>query len=268
LKKPTVKNSELAVEVSGAVASLEINRSEKMNSLSPDVLFEIVRALEKLKSEGLVRCVILSGRGGKAFSSGYDFSFIGSRDMLRDYEKDKHPLAAACEAVENFPRPVLAMVCGYAVGGGLELATACDMIICSENSKFSMPPAKLGIAYPLSGLRRISGLIGFSNARRMFFAAETFTAREALQMGLVCEAVPAEFLRDKTYQTARRIAGNAPLSTEAAKLGLGILRRSENISSKDKEEMRKTLEKAQNSADFKEGIKSVSEKRKPFFEGC
>ncbi len=263
-----MKNSELIVEVSGAVASLEINRPEKMNSLSPDVLSEIVRTLERFKDEGSVRCVILSGRGGKAFSSGYDFSFLGSREMLRDYEKDKHPLAAACEAVENFPRPVLAMVCGHALGGGLELAAACDMIICSENSKFSIPPAKLGIAYPLSGLRRISGLVGFSNAARMFFTAETFTAREALEMGLACEVVPEqESLLNQTYQTARRIAGNAPLSTEAAKLGLNILRMSAQISSKNEEKMRKILEKIQNSADFKEGIKSVSEKRKPFFEG-
>lgn len=238
-----------------------------MNSLSPAVLQGIVRALEKLKEDGSARCVVLSGRGGRAFSSGYDFSFVTPGDITRDYDGKKHPLAATCDAVESFPRPVLAMVCGYAIGGGLELAVACDLIICSNDSKFSMPPAKLGIAYPFSGLRRIARAVGIANAKRMFFAAETFAAHEAFRMGLVSEVMPPASIEDAVYELARKIASGAPLSIEAAKQGLNIIAKSSKPSAKDSAAMRATLEKVRKSADFKEGMKSVAEKRKPVFKG-
>lgn len=249
------------------MASVEINRPEKRNSLSPGLLGGIVSALKKFEKDGAVRCVVLSGRGGKAFSSGYDFSFIGERDMVRDYVAPAHPLAAACDAIERFPRPVVAMVSGYAVGGGLELAAACDFIICSADSTFSMPPAKLGIAYPLSGLERIARAAGVSNAKRMLFTAQPVTAQEAFETGLVSEVVSSESLKEKTFETARRIAEGAPLSTEAAKLGLNALSRSQNLLPSDEKAVKKALEKAQASDDFKEGIASVSEKRKPVFKG-
>ncbi len=264
MKSPT---PELIVETSGAVASIEINRPDKRNSLSPAVLDGIADALGEFSEDGSVRCVVLSGRGGKAFSSGYDFSFVSSDDIVRDYGEEKHPLARACDAIESFPRPVIAMVGGYAVGGGLELACACDFIICSDDAKFSMPPAKLGIAYPFSGLRRITEAVGSLNAGRMFFTAETFTARQALAMGLVSEVAPTGSLRETAGEMARRIAENAPLSIEAAKKSLNIWRQSLKLSPEHRDEIRKIFEKVQQSSDFKEGMKSVSEKRKPVFKG-
>ncbi len=253
--------------MSGAVASLEINRLEKMNSLSPGVLGSIVASLEEFGKDGSVRCVVLSGRGGKAFSSGYDFSFLESDDMLRDYGGRTHPLATACDAIERFPRPVIAMVCGYAMGGGLELAVACDFIICSDDSKMSVPPGKLGIAYPFSGLQRIVGAVGFSNAKRMFFTSEIFTAQKSLEMGLVSEVVPRQSLRDTTYKIADSIARNAPLSVEAAKRSVNILKKSRKIAPEDEDSVRDIIQRAQSSSDFKEGMKSVSQKRKPVFKG-
>ncbi len=260
-------STELIVRRTGTVISLEINRPEKRNSLSPDVLRSIVRALEKLKKDDSARCVVLSGRGGKAFSSGYDFSFVAPGDITRDYGRKKHPLAAACDAVENFPRPVLALVRGYAVGGGLELAAACDLIICSDDSKFSMPPSKLGIAYPFSGLRRIARAVGIAGAKRMFFGAETFTAQEAFQAGLVSEVTSPSALEDTVYALARKIAEGAPLSIQASKQGLNILAKSSKPSAKDSTSLRAMFEKVCESADFKEGMKSVAEKRKPVFKG-
>ncbi|WP_462136929.1 enoyl-CoA hydratase/isomerase family protein [Candidatus Mycalebacterium sp.] len=267
MKSSPENSAELIIRCDGAVVSLEINRPEKRNSLSPDVLRGIVRALEKLKKDGSARCVVLSGRGGKAFSSGYDFSFVVPGDITRDYGGNKHPLAAACDAVENFPHPVLALVRGYAVGGGLELAAACDFIICSDDSKFSMPPSKLGIAYPFSGLRRIARAVGIANAKRMFFAAETFTAHQALQAGLVSEVTSPSAVEDTVYALARKIVSGAPLSIQAAKQGLNILAKSSKPSAKDSAAVRATLEKIGKSADFKEGMKSVAEKRTPVFKG-
>lgn len=263
----TAQNAELIVGTAGFVASVEINRPEKRNSLSPSVLEEIVRAFERFEKDGSVRCVVLSGRGGKAFSSGYDFSFVSPDDMTRDYADRAHPLAEACRAIEEFPRPVLAMVGGYAVGGGLELAASCDFIVCSDDAKFSMPPAKLGIAYPFSGICRIVDAVGFSNAKRMFFGAETFTAQRALETGLASEVVPSALLKETAFEIARRIAENAPLSVEAAKKSVNALRRSRALSPEYRDEIRKTVERVRQSADFKEGMKSVSEKRKPEFRG-
>ncbi len=264
MKNSTGPGPELIVGKSGAVASVEINRPEKRNSLSPAVLEGIANALEEFALDCSVRCVVLSGRGGKAFSSGYDFSFVTPDDIVRDYGGSAHPLALACDAIEGFPRPVLAMVGGYAVGGGLELAAACDIVICSEDAKISMPPAKLGIAYPFSGLQRIVERVGLSNAKRMFFTAETFTARQSLQMGFANEITPAESLRETTYEIARRIAENAPLSIEAAKKSVNGLR---EISPEVRDGVRAVFEKVRRSEDFSEGMKSVSEKRKPVFKG-
>ncbi|MCY3973629.1 MAG: enoyl-CoA hydratase/isomerase family protein [Candidatus Dadabacteria bacterium] len=258
--------SELLISVSDGVASLEINRPEKMNSLSPAVLNGIADALGRFSSEGdAVRCVVLSGRGGKAFSSGYDFSFIGSNDMTRDYTEKKHPLAEACEAIEQFARPVIAMVCGHVHGGGLELALACDFVICSDDSKFSMPPAKLGIAYPFSGLARVARAVGIANAKRMFFTAETLSASKALETGLVSEVVSRSALKEAADTAARQITAGAPLSIKAAKLGLNSW--AEGARGKGTEEMRKAAQKAQDSDDFKEGMEAVSEKRKPVYRG-
>ena len=257
--------NELLVSVSDGVALLEINRPEKMNSLSPPVLYGIVDELRRFSSDGSVRCVVLSGRGGKAFSSGYDFSFIGTDDMLRDYEEKKHPLAAACEAVERFARPVIAMVCGHAHGGGLELALACDFVVCSDDSRFSMPPAKLGIAYPFSGLARVARAAGAAGAKRMFFTAETLSAAKALEMGLVSEVVPPSSLRETVGKMARKITDGAPLSIEAAKLGLGAW--ADGARGAGPEEMRRAAVRAQDSDDFKEGMDAVSAKRKPVFRG-
>lgn len=256
---------ELLTSLSGGIASLEINRPEKMNSLLPAVLSGIADALERFSADPSVRCVILSGRGGKAFSSGYDFSFVSPRDMLRDYGGEKHPLGLACDAIERFSRPVIAMVCGHAHGGGLELALACDFVICSDDSKFSMPPAKLGIAYPFTGLARAARAVGVANAKRMFFTAETVSAARALEMGLVSETVPPSALKETVDGIARKIAAGAPLSIEAAKTGLNAWAGGERGAGQEK--MRKAARLAAESEDFKEGLKAVSEKRKPVFHG-
>ena len=185
--------------------------------------------------------------------------------MTRDYTEKKHPLAEACEAVEQFAYPVIAMVCGHAHGGGLELALACDFIICSDDSKFSMPPAKLGIAYPFSGLARVARAVGIANAKRMFFTAETLSASKALETGLVSETVSRSALKEAADTAARQITAGAPLSIKAAKLGLNSW--AEGARGKGTEEMRKAAHKAQDSDDFKEGMEAVSEKRKPVYRG-
>ena len=261
------KVTELIVSIEDGVASLEINRPEKMNSLTPAVLGAMTDELARFSSSDSVRCVVISGCGGKSFSSGYDFSFIGTRDMLRDYDSTAHPLAAACCAIENFARPVIAMVCGHAIGGGFELALACDFIVCSDNSEFSMPPAKLGIAYPFSGLSRVARAAGVRGAKRMFFTAEMFSAYKALEMNIVCEVVPVDSLRETVFRMARRIAAGAPLSIEAAKTGLNAWDGGSSPPDEHADGVRSALEKAQNSLDFKEAMDSVRSKTKPVFRG-
>ncbi len=256
---------ELIVEEKGAVCTLTFNRPEKRNLLTPGMLLELSTQLERLKDENKVRCVVLRGAGDKAFSSGYDISAIGENDMIKHHEGD-HPLGRALRTIESFPYPVIAMMNGHAFGAGLEIAVTCDLRVTVDDSLFGMPPAKLGVVYSYSGMRKFLDLIGPGYTKELFLIGRPISSERAREIGLVNFMVSREELEKFTYGIAKEISENAPLSLKTLKEITKALEK-RTISPEDEKSIRQMTLEVQNSEDYKEGQRSFSEKRKPGFKG-
>jgi len=256
---------ELIVEEKGAVCTLTFNRPEKRNLLTPGMLLELSTQLERLKDENKVRCVVLRGAGDKAFSSGYDISAIGENDMVKHHEGD-HPLGRVLRTIESFPYPVIAMMNGHAFGAGLEIAVTCDLRATVDDSLFGMPPAKLGVVYSYSGMRKFLDLIGPGYTKELFLIGRPISSERAREIGLVNFMVSREELEEFTYGIADEISENAPLSLKTLKEITKSLEK-RTISPEDEKSIRQMTLEVQNSEDYKEGQRSFSEKRKPEFKG-
>lgn len=248
------------------ICILTINNPEKRNVLSTEILLNITQVLNELRTDPDIRCIIITGAGEKAFSSGYDISSIGDKDMLRDYEEG-HPLVLALRSIEEYPYPVVAMINGHAFGAGLELAVTCDIRVCSEHSKLGMPPSRLGVAYTYTGIRKFLNLIGTGNTKEMFLTGNPVDARRAERIGLVNHLVKKEELEEFTHQLATTISENAPLSMESIKTVINQWQENQELSDSRYNEVRSIIEKVQNSNDYKEGQKAFQQKRKPQFTG-
>ncbi len=257
--------TELILQENGTVCTLTFNRPEKRNTLSPILLIELSSELQRLQEENKVRCVVLTGSGEKAFSSGYDISAIGENDMIRHHEGD-HPLGRALRAIENFPYPVIAMMNGHAFGAGLEVAATCDIRIAVDNCLFGMPPAKLGVVYSYSGLRKFIDLIGPAYTKELFLVGRPLSSERALEIGLVNFMQTREELEKFTYEMANEISENAPLSLRTLKQTINTIQ-NRPISAEDEKTIREMTLEVQNSEDYKEGQKAFAEKRKPKFKG-
>lgn len=257
--------SELILQENGAVCTLTFNRPEKRNTLSPIILIELSSELQRLQEENKVRCVVLTGAGEKAFSSGYDIAAIGENDMIKHHEGD-HPLGWALRAIESFPYPVIAMMNGHAFGAGLEVAATCDIRITVDNCQFGMPPAKLGVVYSYSGLRKFIDLIGPGHTKELFLIGRPISSERATEIGLVNYMVSREELSEFTYEMANEISENAPLSLRTLKQTINLIAK-KPISAEDERTIREMTLEVQNSQDYKEGQKAFAEKRKPEFTG-
>jgi enoyl-CoA hydratase len=159
----------LLIDQKGPVATITLNRPEKRNSLSPELLVRLHQTLEAMKQENQVRVVVLRGAGDRAFSSGYDITAI-STDRVANVEEEltRNPLEKAIQSVLDFPYPVLALLNGDAFGGGCDLAVCCDLRIGADDIRMGMPPAKLGLVYPIPGLLRFVQTVGLANTRELF----------------------------------------------------------------------------------------------------
>lgn len=258
--------SELLVEEKNLVCTFTFNRPEKRNLLTPSMLLNIDRELKRIEKEGKVRCVVIRGAGDKAFSSGYDISAIGDNDMMRDYE-DTHPLTIGGRSIENFPYPVIAMINGHAFGAGLELAATCDIRICVEGAMLGMPPAKLGVVYTYSGIRKFLNLIGVGHTKELFLTGNPIDANRALSISLVNEIKGSAEIEEFTYSLADDIASNAPLSMKTIKYTINKWQKSQRLDAPDEETLKRMILEVQSSFDYKEGQKAFQEKRKPVFKG-
>ena len=256
---------ELIAEQNGAVCTLTLNRPEKRNLLTPDILIQLSSELKRLEQEDKVRCVVLSGAGDKAFSSGYDISAIGQNDMIKHHEGD-HPLGKALGTIESFPYPVIAMMNGHAFGAGLELAVTCDIRITVQNCMYGMPPAKLGVVYSYTGMKKFLDLIGPGYTKELFLIGRPISSERATEIGLVNFMVSKENIEEFTYEMANEIAENAPLSLKTLKQITNVLAKNE-LSAEDEKLIRTMTLEVQNSTDYKEGQKAFAEKRKPEFKG-
>ena len=256
---------ELIVEQNGAVCTITFNRPEKRNLLTPTILIELSSELKRLEKEDKVRCVVLRGAGDKAFSSGYDISAIGQNDMIKHHEGD-HPLGKALRTIESFPYPVIAMMNGHAFGAGLEVAVTCDIRVTVDDCLFGMPPAKLGVVYSYTGMKKFLDLIGPGYTKELFLIGRPISSERATEIGLVNFMVSRENIEEFTYEMANEISENAPLSLKTLKQITNVLAKNE-LSAEDEKLIRAMTLEVQNSQDYKEGQKAFSEKRKPEFKG-
>jgi len=263
------KNNILFVEQKGYVATLTLNRPEKRNSLSPDLLVKLCQTLEELGQNDDVRTVVIRGSGERAFSSGYDIAAIPTNvpEDLQERLKEENPLDLAVAAIVNFPYPVIAMLNGYAFGAGCELAVSCDIRIAADDIKMGVPAAKLGLVYPMRGMLRYVQTVGFAATSELLLTGRSFDAKRALQMGLINYALPRTELETFTYELAQEMAANAPLSLKGTKRILGFLRQSFKMPADLATEAESIIARAFNSEDLKEGQEAFLEKRKAVFRG-
>lgn len=250
------------------ITTLTLNRPEKHNAMSPDLLAVFCAHLQRLKDASDTRVLILRGQGTQAFSSGYDIGRLperqGNERITPSPGQGLFP--QLLQALRDFPAPVIAMVHGFCMGGGLEVAATCDIRLAADTARFRMPPARLGVLYSGEGLLRFMNLIGIAHTCEIFYTACTFDASRAREMGLVNHVVPAADLESVVMTMAQQIAHNAPLSVRNTKKVLSYVQSFQNFSA-HADLLQGLRDECMQSDDFQEGRRAFLEKRQPVFRG-
>jgi enoyl-CoA hydratase/carnithine racemase len=244
------------------VARLTISNPERRGALDHELLDALADHARTLRA----RCLVIRG-SGSVFSAGYDIG--GFEDGRFEEAAERlvaHPFQGAIEALDAYPYPVVAQVNGHAIGGGLELALTCDMRIAVRGAKFGMPPAKLGLIYSHTGLRRFIEVCGVANTAELFYVGRNVDSERAERMGLVNELVEPDQLEQRVLDLAAEIAANAPLSLAGNKRVIRALR-SQPLPADVERELIELRESCFFSEDFREGVKAFAEKRKPRWQG-
>jgi len=211
-----LEENTVLLEHDGPIATITINRPESLNALNPDVLQGVILALGKIASNPSIRSVIITGKGPKAFVAGADIrtmSQLGPRPIAEYVELGQR----AMRTIETFDVPVIAAVNGFALGGGLELALACDLIVCAESAKLGQPEVNLGIMPGFGGTQRLIQRCGIGTARRLCYTGELIGAEEARMVGIADKVVPDAQHMDEVKKIATTIASKAPLAIKGTK---------------------------------------------------
>jgi len=248
------------------VGIITFNNPEKRNAMSLEMWEGLGNALIELRDHPDVRVVVLVGAGDKAFVSGADISqFEKTRHNAAASEEYSKRSAAQRALLADYPKPTIACIRGFCLGGGMQVAMLTDIRMASDNSQFGIPAAKLGIAYGYDGLKNLVSLVGPSWARLIMYTGMRIDSAEALRIGLVDRVLPDTELWAATMEIARTISGNAPLAIKAAKITIAQV-----LKDSDKRDMNAIKDigtACMDSEDFREGRQAFMEKRKPQFKG-
>jgi len=250
----------------GSVGYLTFNNPERHNAVSLEMWEAGEHYLAEFRDDPAIRVVVVTGAGGKAFVSGADISrFEKERSSKEAIDHYNVVVDRAYSAFADFPKPTIAMIRGYCIGGGVGLALCCDMRICSDNSKFGVPAAKLGLGYGYKGIKKLVDVVGPSYAKEIFFTARHFSAAEAQGMGLVNRVVPEAELEAYVRGYAETISDNAPLTVDSVKFIVGQVLTDET--QRDLAACAALVDACFASRDYTEGRTAFMEKRKPRFTG-
>jgi enoyl-CoA hydratase/carnithine racemase len=250
-----------------AVARLRISNPEKRNALDHELLDALAEALPGLDRGIEFRCVLITG-APPVFSAGYDIGSIPDDTFERDAEAlVAHPFHAAMAQLAAHPWPTIAAINGHCLGGGLELAITCDLRICAASAKLGMPPAKLGLIYSHTGLRKFIDTIGMAATKELFLTGRNLSAERAERTGLVHEVVDDDELEEAGVALAAGVAANAPLSMRGNKHAIEVLVSNPILSEQQERALVSLRESCFASEDLREGIRAFAEKRKPIWTG-
>ena len=258
--------SDIRVQQDGPVATVMINRPKMRNAISLAMWSELARVTKSLVEDDAVRALVYRGAGTEAFASGADISeFQENRKDTETSLRYNSQTEAAYSSIRDCPKPTVAMIYGYCMGGAMAVAMACDLRFAAEGSKFGIPAAKLSIIYGADPVGQLVELVGPAYAKDILFSARTVGDREALAIGFIQRLLPVNELESFTYDYLRKVAENAPLSVRGAKTTVQLYLA--GLTPENRQRLRALSLEAFESQDYKEGTRAFLEKRPPRFQG-
>jgi enoyl-CoA hydratase len=254
----------ITYEESEGIATITLNRPEAMNAFSKEVEGEIMQVLEEIKNDETVHVVVLTGAGEKAFSAGADIKAMRGMNALKARELSLRG-EKLCSSLENLEKPVIAAINGYALGGGLEVAMACDFRIASENARMGQTEINIGLIPGWGGTQRLTRLVGKTKAKELVFTGRMIDAKTAEQLGILNMVVPADKFKETVRQFAAELAQKAPVALKVAK---ALINKGADVSLDAALAMeREGFGVVASTEDLQEGVSAFTEKRKPTFKG-
>jgi len=261
-----VETDKMLSRKDGHVGYVIFNNPERRNAVSLEMWEATAKILNDFGNDNDIRVVVLTGAGDKAFVSGADISkFESERANEEAVVRYNQTVERANAVIYDYPKPTIAMIRGYCIGGGVGLALSCDLRICSDDSRFAVPAAKLGLGYPYHGLKKLVDVVGIAFAKEIFYTARQFDAEEARMMGLINRVVKADELEAYVKKYAESIGENAPMTIATTKFIVGEVVKDE--SKRDLAKCAAMVKQCFESNDYTEGRRAFMEKRRPEFTG-